>query len=87
MGGAYHLLAYARDPIGVAGRLFARYGPLASIVRAPVRMMSRRGIGVLVANGAALNREVLTEHERYRSYALPGFQFPDDEALAALPTP
>ncbi len=45
--------------------------------------MSPVGRFVVVANGAALNREILTEHGRYRMYALPGAYYPDDAALAA----
>jgi cytochrome P450 len=82
LGGLPHLIRYARDPIGTSGRLFERYGPLVSIVRGRARMMSPMGTGVVIANGPALNREILTEHERYRMYALPGVYYPDDEALA-----
>ena len=72
-----------RDPIGYAGRLFEQYGPLATIVRGPANMMTPTGRAVLVATGAELNREILTQHDRFRMYALPGIHFPDDDALAA----
>ena len=59
LGVVPHLLRFGRDSIGTAGRLFEQYGPLASIVRAPARFMSPGGKFVVVANGAALNREIL----------------------------
>ncbi|MDB4933913.1 MAG: cytochrome hydroxylase [Labilithrix sp.] len=86
LGAIPHLLRFGRDSIGTAGRLFERYGPLASIVRAPARIMSPRGISCVVANGPALNREVLTQHERYRMYALPGTYFPEASDLARART-
>lgn len=64
------------------GRLFERYGPVASIVRGPGRIMSPGGRFVVAVNGPALNREVLTEHDRYRTYALPGVYYPEEEAMA-----
>lgn len=79
------LLAFGADPIGVAGRLFARYGKIATIVRAPIRMVSPRGRGVVVATGAEINREVLTAHERYHAYALPGVFYPEEDVLARAP--
>jgi cytochrome P450 len=77
-----------RDPIGQAGRLFARYGDVASLVRAPVRIVNpgptpmipalrhATGAGIVVVNGAEKNREVLTDHDRYFMIALPGRLFP-----------
>jgi cytochrome P450 len=82
IGGVPHLLRFGRDPIGTAGRLFQRYGPIASIVRGPARIVHPDGRFVVVVNGPGLNREVLTEHERYRMYALPGIYYADDDALA-----
>lgn len=82
LGALPRIMAFGRDPIGTAGRLFARYGSLASIVRSRARIMSPGGRFVVVANGSALNREVLTEHDRYRMYALPGVYFPDEDAMA-----
>ena len=82
LGGLPRLIGFGRDPIGTAGRLFERYGPLASIVRGPARIMSPGGRFVVVANGAALNREILTEHDRFRMYALPGVYYPDDDVMA-----
>lgn len=76
------------DPIGNAGRLFARYGNVASLVRGPLRIVNpgptaaiptlehARGAGVVVVNGADHNREVLTDHERYFMIALPGRLYP-----------
>jgi len=81
-------LVWMRDPIGYAGRLFARYGNVASLVRGPLRIVHpgptphvpslrhARGAGVVLVNGADLNREVLTDHERYFMVALPGRMFP-----------
>lgn len=80
------------DPIGNAGRLFARYGKVASIVRGPLRIVNpgptpaiptlqhARGAGVVCVNGADLNREVLTDHERYFMIALPGRLYPTRSA-------
>jgi cytochrome P450 len=88
LGGTGTVLRFVRDPIGGAGRLFRRYGNVASIVRAPVRMVNpgpgwgtgtlatARGAGVVVATGADVNREVLTQHERYHMIALPGRLYP-----------
>ncbi len=81
-------LRWIRDPIGYAGRLFARYGNVASIVRGPLRIVNpgptpaiplleaARGAGVVCVNGAELNRQVLTDHERYHTIALPGRLYP-----------
>lgn len=82
LGAIVHLVRFGRDPIGTAGRLFERYGPVASIVRAPANIMSPQGRFVVLVNGPLLNREVLTEHDRYRMYALPGIYYPDDAAMA-----
>jgi cytochrome P450 len=82
LGAIPHLLRFGRDAIGSAGRLFAEYGPIASIVRGTARIMSPRGKHVVVVNGPALNREVLTQHERYRMYALPGTYYPEEGDLA-----
>lgn len=78
LGALPHLLAFGRDPIGTAGRLFTRYGKLAAIVRAPARMVTPSGRGVIVATGPDINREVLTAHERYHMYALPGVFYPEE---------
>jgi cytochrome P450 len=93
LGAIGNLVHYMRDPIGNSGRLFARYGNVVSIVRAPVRManpgpgwgtgkLSRAtGAGVVIVNGADLNREVLTQHERFHMIALPGRMLPVGERL------
>jgi cytochrome P450 len=81
-GAVPHLLRFGRDSIGTAGRLFEQYGPVASIVRAPARIMSPGGKYVVVVNGAALNREILTQHERYKMYALPGTFYPEGDDMA-----
>jgi cytochrome P450 len=75
------MIAFALDPVGVATRLFERYGDLAAIVRAPAKMMTPGGRAVLVARGADINRTVLTSSEVFHSYALPGVYFPDDRAM------
>jgi cytochrome P450 len=84
-------IRWMRDPIGSAGRLFARYGNVASLVRGPLRIVNpgptpaiptlehARGAGVVCVNGADLNRQVLTDHERYFMIALPGRLFPTEE--------
>lgn len=77
------LVRYAQDPIGNTTRLFKQYGNIVSLVRAPIRMMTPFGNGVVLVNGAPFNREVLTNHERYHAYALPGTYYPTDERLAA----
>lgn len=82
LGAVPQLLRFGRDSIGTAGRLFEEYGPVASVSRAPARIMSPGGSSVVVATGAALNREVLTQHERYRMYALPGTYYPEDADIA-----
>ncbi|MBX3187436.1 MAG: cytochrome P450 [Labilithrix sp.] len=82
LGALPQLLRFGRDPISVAGKLFERYGPLASIVRAPARIMSPGGRAVVLANGPELNREILTEHNRYRMFALPGTFYPEDHELS-----
>lgn len=81
LGSLPRLIAFSLDTISTAGRLFARYGPLAQIVRAPARIVSPGGVAVVLANGPELNREVLTAHERYHMYALPGVFYADEEAL------
>lgn len=84
-------IMWMRDPIGYAGRLFSRYGDIAMIVRGPLRMVQpgptpvvpalqhARGAGVCVINGAELNREILTDHDRYWMVALPYRLFPTHE--------
>ncbi|MBS2015117.1 MAG: cytochrome P450 [Deltaproteobacteria bacterium] len=76
------LILYAQDPLGNATKLFKEYGNVVSLVRAPVRLMSPVGNGVVLVNGSALNREVLTNHERYHMYALTGTHYPTDERFA-----
>lgn len=83
---------FMRDPIANAGKLFATYGNVASIVRAPLRIVNpgptpaipwlaaARGSGVVCVNGPELNRQVLTDHERYAMIALPGRHFPTEAA-------
>jgi cytochrome P450 len=87
VGGVPHVVRLSRDPIAGATRLFARYGRVVSLVRAPARMMTPFGRAVVLATGPDINKEVLTEHERYHSYALPGVYYPEDDVLAAAERP
>jgi cytochrome P450 len=76
-------------------RLFERYGNVASLVKAPLRiahpgpgwgtgpLATARGAGVVVVNGAEHNREILTQHDRYHMIALSGRMYPTKSA----PTP
>ena len=94
LGVTGNAVLWMRDPIGIAGKLFARYGDVAMIVRGPLRMVhpgpsmsipslgSADGAGVAIVNGAELNRQVLTDHERFFMVALPARLFPTAE-----PTP
>jgi len=87
------------DPIGYSGRLFRRYGNVASIVRGPLRIVNpgptpaipsleaARGAGVVCVNGADLNRQVLTDHERFHTIALPGRLFPTSRIPSARQKP
>jgi cytochrome P450 len=81
LGALPQLLAFGRDPIGTAGRLFDRYGAVASMVRGPARVMSPGGRFVVVAKGPAVNREILTDHDRYGVYALQGVYYPETDVL------
>lgn len=81
LGALPRIIAFGLDSISTAGRLFARYGPLCQIVRAPARIVSPGGVAVVIANGPELNREILTGHERYHSYALPGVFYPEADVL------
>jgi cytochrome P450 len=88
VGAIGHVLAYMRDPIGYASRLFARYGDVASLVRAPMHvahpgpgwatgtLATATGAGVVMVTGAENNREILTQHERYQMVALTGRLYP-----------
>jgi cytochrome P450 len=88
LGARANLIAYARDPIATAGRIFARYGNVASLVRAPVRIVNPGpgwasgmlgtaiGAGIVLATGAEVNREVLTAHDRFATIALSGRLYP-----------
>jgi cytochrome P450 len=99
VGATGNMLAYARDPISAAGRLFAQYGDVAQIVRAPVRVVNpgpgwakgtladANGAGLVLVNGAEANREILTQHDRYWMIALPGRLFPVGREETARETP
>lgn len=76
------------DPIARTGELFARYGNVVSIAQGPIRIANpgpidafpalagAKGAGVVCVNGAELNRQVLTDHERYFMIALTGRLYP-----------
>jgi cytochrome P450 len=88
LGAAGNILRYVRDPIGYSTALFEKYGNVASIVRAPARIVNpgpgwatgtlatARGAGIVAVTGADLNREILTQHERYQMIALTGRLYP-----------
>ncbi len=83
-----NMLRYFNDPIVSAGRLFARYGNVVSLVKSPVHIASpgpgwgtgklrtATGGGVVLVNGAEHNRTVLTQHDRFHMIALPGVLYP-----------
>jgi cytochrome P450 len=75
------MIRIARDPLAAATRLFEEYGPIVCAVKARARMMTPFGGGVVLATGADVNREVLTDHARYHGYALPGPYYPDDATI------
>ncbi len=77
-----YLISFFRDPIMNAGRLFEQYGPIVTPIRGPARVASASGRGVILVTGADINREVLTQHDRYHMYALPGTFYPDEDVLA-----
>ncbi len=91
LGAIGNVLRYMADPIGGAGALFARYGKVASLVKAPIHFASpgpgwgtgalatATGGGVVLVTGAENNREVLTQHERFHMIALPGVLYPVGE--------
>lgn len=87
LGAIPHVLEFGRDAIRASSARFARYGDLVSLVRAPARLVSPRGRAVVIARGAELNREVLTQHDRFHMHALPGPLYPEDEQLAARERP
>lgn len=84
LGARANLIAYMRNPLANAGRIFARYGNVASLVRAPVHVASpgpgwgdgpagrANGAGIVLVTGADNNREILTQHDRFHMIALPG---------------
>ncbi len=84
LGAAANLIVYMRNPVKNAGRIFARYGNIASLVRAPIHVASpgpgwgkgpagtAKGAGVVLVTGADNNREILTQHDRFHMIALPG---------------
>ncbi len=77
VGPLYNLLQFRSDPLGYSGRLFRTYGPLAALVDAPVRLVTPQGTRVYVATGPEINRELLTGHDRFHSYALSGRFYPE----------
>jgi cytochrome P450 len=87
------------DPIGYTGRLFERYGNVAAVVRGPLHVVNpgptpaipmlahARGAGVVCVTGAELNRQVLTDHERFHTVALSGRLFPTSHTPSAREKP
>lgn len=83
-----NVVRYLLDPIASAGRLFARFGNVVSIVRAPVQvanpgpgwgtgdLRTATGKGVVLVTGADNNKEILTQHDRFHMIALPGRLYP-----------
>lgn len=88
-GDAFRWMA---NPIARTGALFARYGNVVSLVRGPLRIVnpgptpaipslaSAKGAGVVCVTGAELNRQILTDHDRYFMIALTGRLYPTSEA-------
>ena len=81
LGSTPRLLSFLNDQIGYSGRAFAKYGRLVSLVQGPAKMMTPTSAGVLLVNGPDLNREILTQHDRFKSYALSGPFFPEDKVM------
>jgi cytochrome P450 len=91
LGATGNVLRYLRNPIARAGELFARYGRVASLVRAPTRianpgpgwgtgaLRTATGAGTVLVTGADHNREILTQHDRFHMIALPGRMYPVGE--------
>jgi len=76
-----YVIRYILDPIGVATRLFERYGPVTQIVRGPARMVHPDGLAIVLARGADVNKQVLTDHERFHMWALSGPLYPVEKEL------
>lgn len=75
LGGYLNLMRVVRDPIAEMGRLFAAYGPVASLARgARPRLFSSypRTEGVVFVRGPELLRQVATDAETYHRYHLLG---------------
>lgn len=99
IGAIGNMLQFSRDPIGYAGEMFERFGPLVCIVRAPTSMTNpgpgwgtgqlrtAQGKGVVLATSAAVNREVLTQHDRYHMIALTGRLYPTAQELGEREKP
>ena len=91
LGAAGNVLRYLENPIARSSELFARYGRVALLVRAPTRLANpgpgwgagklrtATGAGTVLVTGADLNREVLTQHDRFHMIALPGPLYPVGE--------
>lgn len=84
LGPLGNMLWFRRDPLRYSERLFRTYGPLAALVDAPPRASSGPGLTVLFATGPELNREILTQHDRYKTHALSGQFFPGRNAPPRL---
>jgi cytochrome P450 len=82
VGSIAFMIRYLFDPIGVSTRLFAKYGPVTQIVRGRARLVHPAGRAVVLARGADVNKQVLTDHERFHMWALSGPLFPDELQLS-----
>ena len=79
VGSLGNLVQFRNDPLKYTQRLFRDYGPLAALVDGPAHVITRRGTSVIFATGPELNRQVLTQHDRFHAYALSGRFFPEDD--------
>ncbi|HNN95213.1 MAG TPA: cytochrome P450 [Pseudomonadota bacterium] len=76
LGPLGNMLWFRRDPLRCSERLFRTYGSLVGLVDGAASARARRPLSVVFATGAELNREILTQHDRYKTYALSGQFFP-----------
>jgi len=79
VGALGNLVHFRRDPLTYTQELFRTYGPLTALVDGPARIMTPYGTGVMFATSPELNRQVLTQHDRFHAYALSGRFFPEGD--------
>jgi cytochrome P450 len=87
LGAFGNMAQFGLDPLGRAARLFAQYGPLVSLVRAPARAITPFGVCVLLATGPELNRTILTDGDTFYMYALTGRFMVEGEAKSPRHAP